>query len=323
MRFVSPLPRHLGCWLASAIVTAARFTARRRGVVIDYHGVGDPQGDWTRELVPALGTRLFESQLSHLAKLYRVVPAARILEATRNRRRGERFPVAITFDDDLSSHERIAAPQLERLGLPAAFFLTGASLDEPFTFWWEHLQRASDLGLPIDDLVRSGHGGGSTSGIHSIAQTIELMPIERRNEIIEELQRWVGSDGFDPGLSRSGVSALARAGFEIGFHTADHARLTSLDEAAQESSMTDGRARLAAAAGVAVNLIAYPHGAADARTSRAAASAGYRLGFTTEPEPVTADTNQLLIGRVGPSYTSAGHFALKMAFVLMGRAKPS
>ena len=70
--------------------------------------------------------------------------AADILGAIRSRRRGERFPVAITFDDDLPEHVHEALPALRAAGVKATFFLNGASLDAPHAFWWEDLQRAVD-----------------------------------------------------------------------------------------------------------------------------------------------------------------------------------
>src|SRR5205807_10488023 len=99
------------------LAATARWSPLRRGVVIVYHGVGDPQGDWTRELLPTLGTRLFDSQLRHLRRRYHVVPASQILAAAAGRRRGKRFPVALTFDDDLLSHVLTATPTLERLAV--------------------------------------------------------------------------------------------------------------------------------------------------------------------------------------------------------------
>jgi hypothetical protein len=59
-----------------------------------YHRVAAVQGDRERELLPALGSRLFEVQLRWLKSSYRVVPPSQLLAATAQRRRGRRFPVA-------------------------------------------------------------------------------------------------------------------------------------------------------------------------------------------------------------------------------------
>lgn len=50
------------------------------------------------------------------------------------RRPGERFRLALTFDDDLSSHHRLVAPLPREFGMPATFFPAGATLDGPVAF---------------------------------------------------------------------------------------------------------------------------------------------------------------------------------------------
>ena len=85
----------------------ARLSSSRVGVVVVYHRVGGTEpGDPHRELLPTLPADELDEQLRHLQRNYRVVPATEILEATRSRRRGQPFPVAVTFDDDLESHVR-------------------------------------------------------------------------------------------------------------------------------------------------------------------------------------------------------------------------
>ena len=168
--------RALGRPLAFIATQLGRFSGRRAGVAIVYHRVGDPQGDPERELVPALGTGLFEQQLRHLKARYRIVPASELLAAAHSRRRGQRFPASITFDDDLPSHRRTAAPILMRTGVPAAFFACGASLDRPFAFWWERLQAVADRRL--DPAVQA-------DTIHAVALGIQSMPPERRDEAVD------------------------------------------------------------------------------------------------------------------------------------------
>ena len=64
-------------------------------------------------------------------RVVRIVRAEDLPAMVAARRRWHRFPVAITFDDDLASHVRLALPALTRLGVQATFFLTGATLEGP------------------------------------------------------------------------------------------------------------------------------------------------------------------------------------------------
>jgi peptidoglycan/xylan/chitin deacetylase (PgdA/CDA1 family) len=261
------------------------------------------EGGAEREVDPAHDPVLFESQLRHVCRRYRVVPARDLLDAVRARRRGERFPLALTFDDDLPTHVQTALPALREARAPATFFLCGASLERPYAFWWERLQRAVDGGLDLTDLT------GEQVAPRALALRIEEETPSRRKEIGDELTRLVGDDPPESGIRAADVRALAEAGFELGFHTLRHDRLPPLDDASLEAALRDGRDALEAAAGRRLTLIAYPHGRADGRVAGAARAAGFELGFTGAGEAVTARSDALLLSRVEPSFTDLASFA--------------
>lgn len=300
-----------------------RLNGHRAGIVLAYHRIGDPHQRWDEgRLNPRLGTRFFEAQLRHLTRRYRVVPASELLDAVKNRRRGERFPAAVTFDDDLPSHAREAMPILKRVGVPATFFVSGASLDRPFSFWWEQIDRAVDRGTlseaELRAMVPARRGNpGTRGGLPSIARDIEVMPAGERKALLEELGERAGPDPPDAGLREADLRALASSGFEIGFHTLRHPNLATLDDAQLALAMTDGRERLANVIGRELSSIAYPGGRWDPRTPEAARAAGYKLGFTTDPEAVLTGSDPLCLGRLDPLWCETlGHFALACSRVL-------
>lgn len=303
--------------LTSALLGVARCSSRRAGLALVYHRVGDPAGDRASELVPALGTGSFEAQLRYLRSRYRLVPASGLFAAAMSRRRGERFPVAVTFDDDLASHRRIAMPLLQRLGFPATFFLCGASLREPLLFWWERLQIAFDRGIGGSEVLAGARGEGAiqpgpgrAASIHEVAAAVEALPPPDRDRLAARLGSLLGPDPAESGMRAEDVAAMAAAGFEIGFHTVRHDRLPALDEEPLSAAMARGRAALEAIIGRRLRLIAYPHGAADPRVAAAARAAGYEFGFTTEPVAVSPSTDPLMIGRLDPVSIPTGDFAV-------------
>lgn len=293
----------------------AQRSDRRLGVALVYHRVDDPPADPRRELVPAMGTSLFTAQVRLLCSRYRVVAASDLLRAAQNRRRGESFPVAITFDDDLATHVEVAGPILESAGATATFFLSGASLHAPYRFWWERLQAAVDQRL---DLTPLGFGRTrGTTDIHELGRNIEALPPKMRKRIEADLERIVGPDPADAGLRAEGVGRLAAAGVEIGFHTRRHDRLPPLDDDQLARALREGRSEIAEAFGQPLSTISYPHGRADARVASAARAAGFEAGFTGRPELVTAQSDPLLLGRLSPSYNSLGEFAFDVAWALL------
>ena len=281
-----------------------------------YHTIGAHTGDSATELVPPHGVGLFEEQSRHVRRSYRIGPAADLPAAVAARRRGQRFPVAITFDDDVPEHVRLALPVLERHGATATFFLTGASLDRPYSFWWERLQRAANRGAPVPSRDGGEPEVVASGAIHEIGREVEeLLPADRARWA-EDLAVAAGPDPDDAGLRRDGVRRLLAAGMTIGFHTRRHDRMSALDDDALAASVRDGRDDLEQIVGAPLTVIGYPHGRADERVGSVAREAGFALGYTTEEVAITPASNPLLLGRFNPSYRSPGHFAVQLVRIL-------
>lgn len=312
------LARVLGAPVSLVALCALRLTSRRAGVALMYHSVAERAGDPDRELVPPHRVDIFEQQIAHVRRHYRVVPAAELQAAARSRRRGERFPVAITFDDDLACHAAPALPILVRQGVTATFFLSGASLERPFAFWYERLQRAHDEGVPaLPRLVLGEDAATREPDLHALALAVEELEPAARDAVAARLGEALGPDPDDAGIRTAQVAELAARGMTIGFHTRRHDALSLLrDDAALAAALVDGRAELEAIAGGPLHVVGYPHGRADERVGRAAAAAGFTAGFTTRAVAVTPVSDPLLQGRVGPSLRSAGALAVQLVLTL-------
>lgn len=312
-------------WRARAIDVATRLTSRRAGLALVYHRIGEPPGDRRYEIVPALGLEAFEEQLKTLRGRYRVVPASELPRAVQTRRRGERFPVALTFDDDLTSHARIAAPVLKRLSLPATFFLNGAfGSDATSAFWWEGLQRAVDeqalspAALPeIDPADVTAALERRPGAIRRLAATVEHAEPARRAAIAERL-REAGRPGLDREFGPADVRSLTADRFEIGFHTLEHALLLLLDDAEVRRALTEGRDELAGEVGRPVTVLAYPHGKTDDRIGAAAREAGYALAYGGSGRALRPDDDEMSLPRWEPPFTGGAEFQLAVARTIRG-----
>jgi peptidoglycan/xylan/chitin deacetylase (PgdA/CDA1 family) len=303
----------------------ARRSARSVGAVLVYHRIGAAAAMPDVEIDPGVSPESFAGQLEHLRRHYRVVPASGIVDATRGRRRGDRFPVAITFDDDVASHVLEACPALRRAGVPATFFLCGASLRAPHAFWWEDLQRAIDDrlvqpdGLPhVRETDLAAALERVPTAIRRVASAIERLEPARRAEVAAALRAAAAPAPSDSGIRANAVRALASAGCEVGFHTLRHHALPGLSDAELAEALREGRDNLAAAAGGPLELVAYPHGKGDQRVAEAARRAGFELGFTTVQRTVGPDTDPHLVPRIAPA-PSPGGLALQLARVFANR----
>jgi peptidoglycan/xylan/chitin deacetylase (PgdA/CDA1 family) len=309
----------LGLPIGAILAWRLRLSSRRVGLAVLYHRVDVVRGDQTRELLPPLDARRFAAHVRHLRRRYRLVRASELLAATAGRRRGEPIPVTITFDDDRPDYLKTVAPILSRWGTPATIFLCGASLEQPFAFWWERLQRAFDRGVDVTSAFAGQpveRTASSNLTIHAAAAAMHELSPEAGSVVANRLGELLGADPDDAGVRAADVRALSAAGFEIGFHTREHHVLTRLDDTALEAALRFGRAELEGLVGRSLDLIAYPHGEVDQRVASAARAAGYRMGFATDREAVRPDSNPLRLGRYEPLLASPSTFAFDVARTL-------
>jgi peptidoglycan/xylan/chitin deacetylase (PgdA/CDA1 family) len=281
---------------------------RRAGLVLLYHDVGDRDGDHQRELVPPISRARFARQLAHLRRHYRLVELLDLPAAVAARRRGDPFPVALTFDDDLGHHVTHALPELRAADAPATFFLCGSFVEgPPRDYWWQRLQRAVDGGADVAPLLGTGP-------IHQLGQAMEALSPERRDAVADELGRLAAPAPTSELLTAEEARRLPH----IGFHTVRHDSLPRLDDERLARALVDGRAGLAEVAGRPVDAIAYPHGHFDSRVVAAARKCDFAIGLTCERAAVTPGADPLALGRYGPPVCgSIGEFAFDLARTLL------
>jgi peptidoglycan/xylan/chitin deacetylase (PgdA/CDA1 family) len=311
-------------WTAAvALCTYLRCSSARVGLALCYHAVEPEEGDPLRQLSAPVARHTFERHVRHLKRWYRVVPASTLPGAAARRGRWQRLPVAITFDDDLACHRDHAVPFLDELRVPATFFLTGAALEQPTTFWWQLLQRAWDRGL-VDGALRDAWGVVLRAGeptIRDVAGALQSMQPAERDAASEALRQLLRDEPEGATLSRRDIALMAQRGFEIGFHTRRHDDLVTLSDAAVANAMVLGRAELERVAAAPMRVIAYPHGRADGRVARCAAAAGFDAGYAADGRAVTPDSDVHLLGRRYPARGSLGAFALDLARALTSAAR--
>ncbi len=262
----------------------------RRLLVLGWHNV---EGTPCFPSAPGTGIGGFCDQLDWLERWATVVPLGESLERMEA---GEPLPpraVAITFDDGYRDNLELAAPELERRGMDATFFLVPRLLERRLDPWWERAawavneatagevlvgERRLPLGTPADRKAARG----------AVAELLKRRDRERREaalaEIVERLAPPPGDDLAELFLDWDGARALAERGFEIGSHSRDHCILSEEAPEVQRDDLAESRAMLEEHLGVSIATVAYPNGTRrdyDRATLDAARSAGYAHGVTT------------------------------------------
>ncbi|HYN17852.1 MAG TPA: polysaccharide deacetylase family protein, partial [Actinomycetes bacterium] len=259
-----------------------------RLLIVAWHNV---ERTWNYPAAPGAGAAGFEHQLRRLQRLGTIVPLAPSL---RQLTTGQPLPpraIALTFDDGYRDNLEVGAPVLERLGLPATFFLVPGILDGTVSPWWETVAWAmgtatrTSLDWEGQALPVGGRAGGRT--LELVTERLKERDQAARGRAVAELLERLEPAG-EPGHRRlfldwDGARELLARGFEVGAHSMDHAILARETPAAQLTDLVESRRRLEDELGAAVEVLAYPNGSRadyDAATVDAARRAGYSHGLT-------------------------------------------
>jgi peptidoglycan/xylan/chitin deacetylase (PgdA/CDA1 family) len=276
-----------------------------RLLVYAWHNI---EGTWCFPNQSGQGRHQFRRQLDLLRRLGTVVP---LTEALHDLAEGRPLPpraVAITFDDGYRDNLDVAVPVLERLQLPATFFLVPAMLSGEIEAWWETLAwavhrssrtttRWAGREVSLDGAQRR------RSWFDEIAEDLKHTNRAAREEAVSELVTALAPVGPPPQrllMDWDGAREMVRRGFTIGSHSQFHAILAQETPAEQQRDLAASRRQLEQQLSVPVEVLAYPNGRScdfDEHTVAAAEQAGYSFALTTMSGHNRRDTPRYEIRR--------------------------
>ena len=275
----------LSSWLAR------RRPARR---VIMFHGVDEV------EMPPAV----FEANLRWLAERFNVVSLGAMVDGVLGGRAPDpRGELVLTFDDGLANHFDTAYPILQRLGLPATYFVCPDLIEQRRWIWnQEARERLKTLDAPARLAFAQQNLAMATPDVEALVQRMKEVPIADRQRAEDDLRARTPAftpsalqrQRFDP-LTWDELGRIDPALITIGSHTLSHPILTSIDDATLEREVRDSRQRLEQRLGRPVDLFCYPNGAQDDRV-HAAVARHYRAAVTTRYGlvPPTTDAHRMV-----------------------------
>lgn len=261
-----------------------------RLLVLCYHNV---RGTWCFPSDGDFGPRGLERQLRVLRRVANVLPLDDALQRLSQGRPLPRAAVAITFDDGYADNLALAVPLLERLSLPATFFLVPGLLSRTVSAWWETLAWAFTSATWSQLDWEGGHHRLDTPAQRWDAHAAVARALKGRNraareqavaELIERLAPAGPAPGPDLFLDWDGARHLVGRGHAVGSHSSYHAILSREAEADQSADLEHARRQLEAELMAPTPLLAYPNGTPedyDAATQRAAERAGHPFAVTT------------------------------------------
>ena len=251
---------------------------RARGVIM-FHGVDDIH----------MPVEAFETNLRWLAERFRIVSLADVVDGMlAGRRPDPRGELALTFDDGLSNHFNVAYPVLQRLQLPATFFVC-PQLIEDRRWIWNQEARARLLEMTPEARAEFAQSnlGLALEGVETLVQRMKHLSLADRQRAEADLRQrtsnFVASPlarrRFDP-LTWEQVAQLDSSLITIGSHSLSHPILPLIDDSALEREVAASRSMLEQRLGRSVDLFCYPNGAQDDRV-HASVARNYRAAVTT------------------------------------------
>lgn len=267
--------------------------------------------------------RRFEALLRTVSRCFNVIPLA---EAVRGLREGglPHGALSITFDDGYADNQQVAVPVLNKLGLPATFFVASGFLDGG-RMWndtvVESVRRTRLERLDLEALGLGVHALGSTlqrrQAIDRLLRAIKHLPPGQRQQRVEQIASRCGAVlPDDLMMSSEQLRQLHAAGMEVGGHTMSHPILCSVPDDVAQGEMAENKRHLEQLLQVPMRLFAYPNGKPGsdfaARHAGLARALGYEAAVTTAPGVARPGADLMQLPRFTPWDRSERRFAWRL-----------
>ena len=262
-----------------------------RGIIVNNHALSTGQ---TCRLVDLLAKRFDFIAMDDLA---------------RHLEKGARKPFCIlTFDDGRRSNATEAAPELLRLGVPAAFYLTTSFVNGGKPLWFDRYAALKEAMRPLPEALTL-----------SVLKQLPLRVLEERLDEYchrAKLELEFRSEDLRP-MSWEEAKWLVHRGFTVGAHAVEHTVLTREPLPSAVASIRESISIVTREIGRPCESFAFPNGNYTATLCRAALHSGAKTVMTTEPMWVTADASFWRLPRIQLfPQQSAAKMTLKLALAL-------
>jgi peptidoglycan/xylan/chitin deacetylase (PgdA/CDA1 family) len=300
-----------------------------RHIAVNFHYVGMPS--MPHPGIHGLGGEEFAACLERLGRDFEFVSLQSLLAAERAGRFGnDSAKCLVTFDDGLRCQYEMALPILDRMGIPAAFFVLGGPYlhGKAATVHKLHFARASlgdvaMMGL-VDALcaergIRESPAGLDIAAVRDSYRYDDetsarmkyflnyLMPEDFVEAAVERAFSAIGISETDfireSYMTPAMIADLAKRGL-VGSHAVSHRPLAKMGMAQARAELSESKAWIERVSGTSIDAVSYPLGNKDAvsrQIADEARAAGYRLGYSMERAQNASFLDPLLYARFDAS----------------------
>ncbi len=254
---------------------------------------------------PRHRARRFESVLRYLQRQFDVVPLGSLVDAIESPTAPLKRKVVLTFDDGLRNNVEVAYPILQKLRLPATFFVCPGLIERGQWLWNQEARRRLTRLPSLSGLSRETGGPAEVEAFVEWMKGLELSArdaVEKR--IREATPEFKPTEAEHHELDLAGWDELRRLDpriVTIGSHTLSHPILPTLEPAQAEVEVAQSRRLLAARLQRPVDFFAYPNGAWNPAIHECVRR-HYRAAVSVEEGWVGALCDHHLLPRVSSSW---------------------
>lgn len=312
---------------------ALRWLARRRGksvAILMYHSVLEVPDQVQDSLGGiALPTTAFQSQMEVLAKEFHPIDLEQAGRFVTGQGDLPDRAVVVTFDDGYTDNYEVAMPILNRLGVPATFYVTVDCVERRTLPWPSRLRFAFRTTNQKTWTDNAGKLWSLSSGedrekayLSACDQFCKVAGATLEAEIARaesELEAKLPDHAGELMMTWEQVKALEQNGHIIGSHTMTHPNMAFLKLDDLRRELNDSKRVMESHLASRVRHLSYPCPALfpnwTQQTTEESQRAGYQTAVTTNDGVVRERDNPLELKRVRPTRTADGlRWNLESAF---------
>lgn len=238
------------------------------------HLVSDKFVPHIQHLYPFKGTKAFIADLDYLLKHFTPVTLQDVINAKKSGNPLPKRAFLLTFDDGLREVAEVITPLLLKKGVPAAFFLNSAFIDNKSLFY------KFKISIIVESLKKQQQSTAILEKLTTLLEedtTTTLIPSIKKisyhnRQLADEAAAILGLSFDDylknvrPFMTSDEITQLLQQGFAIGGHSVDHPYYTQLSLEEQLKQTFDSVNFLTERFKIPYRAFAFPH--SDAGVSR-------------------------------------------------------
>jgi peptidoglycan/xylan/chitin deacetylase (PgdA/CDA1 family) len=306
------------------------FSPSASAAIVMYHSVMDDPGQHADSLGGIIHSQSqFRAQMELLARNYHPISLDDVVKKLNAEEALPTRSVVITFDDGYTDNYEVAMPILNKVGVPATFYVTIDCVENRKLPWPSRLRFAFRTTKRSDWIAAHGKTWDLSSPLSrekafllACDECCQLSGTPQEQFVVQtenQLEARVPAEFGALMMTYEQVRGLVQNGHIVGSHTMTHPNMAHINERDAEMELAESKRRLESELKIPVPHFSYPCPAMtphwNDETVVRTRAAGYSSAVTTNGGVVRKGDNPLSLKRIRPTKTAAGlHWNMECAF---------